>query len=50
MPNFHFSGEFNVACISGRKCLYSLVNYFLKKFRVHFSEASNKPIPKMNRN
>ena len=29
---------FKVACTSGRKCLYSLINY-LKKFRVHFSEA-----------
>ena len=45
-----------VACTSGQKWSYSLVNYltifklFLKKFRAYFYEASDKSCQKMNRN
>ena len=48
--NYPYNAYIKVACTSGRKCLYSLVNFFKEKFEYIFSEASDKPIPKMNRN
>ena len=41
---------FKVACTSGLKCLYSLVNYISRNFEHIFIKPQINPFPKINSN